>query len=202
MPSRRGCRRAVRRFPILFPLSFAQAPQSFAVRDPDGSLRIFQHFPCALAQGFRRLNPDEAAGTVHGCLLRNTPHLVGTHSWPCRSTNTSSGSQRSPSVLPTARTFPSAGSIRANPPGFRAAQMAPSEVSASQRTLSPPSPSFLVQVLACPARSKRVSPKLVPTQSIPSRARRILQIRSDGRPWSISRIPTRLARSTSPHRLR
>src|ERR1700722_16404499 len=91
--------------------------------------------------------------------------------------------------------------MRANPPGLVAAQMEPSEVSASQRTLSPPSPSLLVQRLDTREPSRRTNPRLVPTQSAPARFLRILQIKSDGKPSatfqdSQSRPPTQ--RATPP----
>jgi hypothetical protein len=67
-------------------------------------------------------------------------------------------------VVPNRRIFPVAGSIRATLPGFTTAHTAPSEVSPSQRTLSPPKPSFLVQVRGVPRPSSRAKPIEVPTQ--------------------------------------
>ena len=81
--------------------------------------------------------------------------------------------------------FQPAGSMRMSPPGLAIAQMAPSEVSPNQRTLSPLKPSFRVQVRgrACPSR--RANPRDVPTHSAPLRSRRMLQIRSDGSPCAL-----------------
>src|ERR1035438_3252202 len=91
--------------------------------------------------------------------------------------------------------------MRAKPPGLVAAQMDPSEVSASQRTLSPPSPSCLVQLLVTLEPSRRTNPRPVPTQRAPFLSRRMLQIKSDGRPWSIfqdSQSPRSSHRATPP----
>src|SRR5204863_1574495 len=110
-------------------------------------------------------------------------------------------SQVSPCRGPATRIFPETGSIRAKPPGFIAAHIEPSEVSANQRTLSPPKPSFLVHVRICPEPSMRVSPKAVPTQSAPFLSRLMFQTMSDGRPWPIlqdSQTPLPSHRATPP----
>ena len=93
--------------------------------------------------------------------------------------------QGRPFSRPKRRIFPLGGSMRATPPGFSTAHMAPSEVSPSHRTLSPPKPSFRVQVRSDPRSSMRARPREVPTQSAPFRSRRMLQIRSDGRPCAL-----------------
>src|ERR1035438_4638004 len=81
-----------------------------------------------------------------GRSLRKTPQGVAAHSRPRWSTKPRwEVSQGSPSAAPTIRIPPFAGSMRTMPPGFTTAQMAPSEVSPSHRTLPPPKPAFLVQ---------------------------------------------------------
>src|SRR5215469_7762832 len=153
---------------------------------------LTQIVPRESSRTFHALRPNAAGVSTRatrserqGCSFRNKPHVVGSHKRPCRSTNRSSGSQASPSLGLVRRTLPEAGSILANPPGLAAAHMEPSELSASQRTLSPPKPSFLFQFLIRPELSMRATPKLVPTHKAPFRSRLMFQTISEGSPCSI-----------------
>jgi hypothetical protein len=109
---------------------------------------------------------------------------------------------RKPVRRPNRRILPVAGSMRATLPGFMTAHTAPSEVSPSHRTLSPPKPSFLVQVRGGPAR-----PGVPDPARSPPRAR--LSVAPDA-PDQVgrqalrraSRLPIRRNPASGPHRPR
>src|SRR5262249_5682328 len=118
---------------------------------------VTQMVPCLSSIIFQAKRPKDSGVSTRftrfdteGAVFTNRPHMVGSHSRSRPSTKTSSGSHGNPSLGPDGLIFPETGLIRTRPPGFVAAQIEPSEVSANQRTLSLPKPSFLVQVLMRP----------------------------------------------------
>src|SRR5579863_6494365 len=164
--------------------------------------------PCVSSIIFHAARPNEFGVStritrfeVEGRSLRNKPHPVGNHNLSRRSTNKSSGSQGRPSLAPMRRIFPDTLSILAKPPGFIAAHIEPSELSASQRTLSAPRPSPLDHLRIRPEPSRRTSPKLVPTHKAPFRSRRMFHTMSEGKPWEVfqdSQTPRPIHRATPP----
>src|ERR1035438_874904 len=125
-----------------------------------------------------RLKRSETVGRK----LRKTPQEVASQRRSRRSTKPRFIVPHARSARPTGWILPVAGSRRAKPPGLVTAQMEPSEVSPSHRTLSPPRPSCLVQAFggACPLdldADRRAKPAEVPTQRAPFRSRRMLQIK-------------------------
>ena len=148
-----------------------------------GTLFIFHHFPAQQGPKDAGVSTRITRFVTDGCSLRNKPH-AGWQPQPVMPIHKQVLRITGQPVLGAGdgESFPETGSIRARPPGFMAAHVDPSEVSANQRTLSPPKPSLLVQVLVRPEPSMRANPKLVPTQRDPFLSRLIFQTMSEGKP--------------------